>query len=112
MREGRSEPATPTRDPESPRLQILGNSAGVNGQLSDFWVLDASYLRIKNIQVGYSLPKSLINQLKIERVRIYASVENFHTFHNYRKGWDPEINSSGDYYPILATYTFGLNLKF
>jgi TonB-linked SusC/RagA family outer membrane protein len=112
MWEGRFDPANPTRYPEYPRLQILGNSAGVNGQLSDFWVLDASYLRIKNIQVGYSLPKSLINQLKIERVRIYASVENFHTFHNYRKGWDPEINSSGDYYPILATYTFGLNLKF
>jgi hypothetical protein len=112
MWEGRFDPANPTRYPEYPRLQILGNSAGVNGQLSDFWVLDASYLRIKNIQLGYTLPKSITDKLKIERVRIYASVENLHTFNNYRKGWDPEINSGGDYYPILATYTFGINLKF
>jgi TonB-linked SusC/RagA family outer membrane protein len=112
MWKGRFDPANPTRYPEYPRLQILGNSTGVNGQLSDFWVLDASYLRIKNIQLGYTLPESITDKLKIERVRIYASVENLHTFNNYRKGWDPEINSSGAYYPILATYTFGINLKF
>lgn len=112
MWEGRFDPENPTRYPAYPRLQILGNSAGVNGQLSDYWVLDASYLRVKNIQLGYTFPKTMLNFLKIERLRVYASVDNLTTFSGYRKGWDPEINSGGDYYPILATYTFGVNLKF
>lgn len=112
MWKGRFDPANPSRYPEYPRLQVLGNSAGVNGQLSDFWILDASYLRVKNIQLGYTLPKAVLNTLKVEGLRIYASVENLFTFNHYRKGWDPEINSSGDYYPILATYSFGINLKF
>jgi TonB-linked SusC/RagA family outer membrane protein len=112
MWEGRFDPANPTRYPDYPRLQVLGNAPGVNGQLSDFWVLDASYLRVKNIQLGYTIPKSLLNRMGVDGLRIYTSVENLITFNNYRKGWDPEINSGGDYYPILATYSFGINLKF
>jgi len=112
MWKGRFDPANPTRYPDYPRLQILGNSTGVNGQLSDFWVLNASYLRIKNVQVGYSLPKEFLKQIRIDGCRFYASIENPVTFDHYRKGWDPEINSGGDFYPRLATWTFGVNLKF
>jgi TonB-linked SusC/RagA family outer membrane protein len=112
MWQGRFDPSNPTRYPEYPRLQVLGNAAGVNGQLSDFWVLDASYLRIKTIQLGYTFAPKLLKMLHVEGLRIYANAENPVTFDHYRKGWDPEINSSGDFYRILATYTFGINLKF
>lgn len=112
MWDGRFNPASPTRYPAYPRLQVLGNSAGVNGQVSDFWVLNASYLRLKNVQLGYTLTPSILKMLHVDGLRIYASAENLVTFNHYRKGWDPEINSGGDFYPILATYTFGINLKF
>jgi len=115
MWKGRFDPANPVRYPEYPRLQVLGNSDGVNGQLSDFWVLDASYLRIKNLQLGYTFTPIVLKTLHVDGLRIYVSAENPITFDHYRKGWDPETNSSGegaDYYPILATYTFGINLKF
>ena len=112
MWKGRFDPANPTRYPEYPRLQILGNAAGVNGQLSDFWVLDASYLRVKNLQLGYSFSAEILKTLHLDGIRIYASAENPVTLNHYRKGWDPEINTSGTFYPILASYTFGINLKF
>lgn len=110
--QGRFNPASPTRYPDYPRLQVLGNAPGVNGQLSDQWVLNAAYTRIKNIQIGYNLSPNVLKKIHIEGLRIYANAENPLTFDHYRKGWDPEINSSGDFYPILATYTFGVNLKF
>lgn len=111
--DGRFDPNNPTQYPEYPRLQdILGNSVPPNYQTSDFWILNASYIRLKNIQLGYTFPKQWIEKLRISNLRIYAQSENPFSFNSYRKGWDPEINTSGNYYPILATYTLGINLKF
>lgn len=110
--DGRWTPENPNRDAEYPRLEQLVNTGSPNTLLSDYWVLDASYLRIKNLQVGYSFPKSLTNSWKIEGLRVFANVENLVTWHNYRKGWDPEINSGGNYYPILRNFSFGVNLNF
>ena len=110
--EGRWTPENPNRDAEYPRLEQLVNTGSPNTLLSDYWVLDASYLRIKNLQLGYSFPKTLTNSWKIEGLRVFANVENLVTWHNYRKGWDPEINSGGDYYPILRNFSFGVNLNF
>ncbi|GBU07691.1 SusC/RagA family TonB-linked outer membrane protein [Bacteroidales bacterium] len=110
--DGRFDPESPERNPAYPRLEDLGNMVGPNTQTSDFWTLDASYLRLKNVQVGYTLPKSVLKNMKIASLRFYMSSENPISWNKYRDGWDPEINTSGNYYPILATYTFGLNLKF
>ena len=112
MWEGRFNPADPQRYPAYPRLQILGNAAGNNGQLSNYWVRNASYLRLKNLQLGYTLPKKITQSLTISSARFYVSAENLATWTGYPKGWDPEINSSGEYYPLLATFIFGINLKF
>jgi len=104
-------PDKPTRYPKYPRLEIIQNSSN-NTLTSDFWVRNASYFRVKNIQFGYTIPKSITNALGILGARLYVQSENPFTFHHYPKGWDPEINTSGSYYPILKTYTFGVNLNF
>ncbi len=109
--DGYFDPENPTRYPAYPRLEIINNSSN-NTLTSSFWTRNASYLRIKNVQVGYSLPKSLLKKWQVAGIRVYAQCENPYTFHNFPKGWDPEINTDGQYYPILRTYTIGLNLNF
>jgi len=106
------DPENPVRNPEYPRIQDLGNSTPPNYQTSDFWVLNASYVRLKNLQLGYTLPKHITSSIGIENLRFYLQGENLFCINSYREGWDPEINGTGSYYPILATYTFGVNLKF
>jgi TonB-linked SusC/RagA family outer membrane protein len=110
--DGRFNPDNPQRYVEYPRLEILTNSLSGNYVQSDFWALNASYLRIKNLQVGYTIPSAILQSIHLDRLRIYFSADNLYTFKSYRKGWDPEINTGGAYYPILATYVFGVNVNF
>ena len=101
------------RYPDYPRLEEMSNAGTNNTLTSDFWVRDASYLKVRNIQLGYNLPKSLTTKLGSEGVRLYISLDNPFTFTSFYKGWDPEnTNNSGAYYPTLSTYTFGLTLNF
>jgi hypothetical protein len=112
--EGRFDPQNPQRYPAYPRLELLanGDDRNPNTRLSDWWVVDASYLRIKNLQLGYTLVPSILKSSHIDRIRFYFSAENLHTFKKYREGWDPEINTNSRYYPILANYVFGINASF
>lgn len=110
--EGRFDPANPTCYPAYPRLEDLSNSTTPNIVTSDFWTQDASYIRLKNIQLGYTFPKKMLQAAKISNLRVYVQAENPLCWNKYKPGWDPEINTSGNYYPILATYTFGVNFKF
>lgn len=110
--EGRFDPANPTRYPAYPRLEDLSNSTTPNIVTSDFWTQDASYIRLKNIKLGYTFPKKMLQAAKISNLRVYVQAENPLCWNKYKPGWDPEINTSGNYYPILATYTFGVNFKF
>lgn len=101
-------------DATYPRL--LTSTTTVNRAISDFWVVDKSYLRVKNIQLGYRLPKALTQKMAIEGIRVYCSLENFLTFTNY-KGFDPEIqggNSGIDSfnYPTMKQSTVGLSIDF
>ncbi len=109
--EGRFDPQNPQRYPEHPRLELLQNGAEVNPntKLSDWWAIDASYLRIKNLQLGYTLPQSILRSSHIAKMRFYLGAENLYTFKKYRKGWDPEMSTNANYYPILANYVFGIN---
>ena len=98
-----------------PRL-VRGDN--VNWQMSDLYVQDGSYLRLKNIQLGYTLPQKWTKNVLISSLRIYVAAENLLTLTNYR-GYDPEISSGGtslgvDYgvYPQPRTLLCGLNLKF
>ena len=98
-----------------PRL-ALGDSK--NWVCSDIYVQDGSYLRLKNISLGYTLPRALTQKVKINRFRVYVMAENLFTWTKYW-GYDPEIGTSStslgvDYgvYPQARTYTVGFNLSF
>jgi hypothetical protein len=104
--------ANPDRNAKYPRIEVISNSGTGNTATSSFWARDASYLRIKNIQLGYSIPSSIINRLKVQSVRFTLAGENITTFSHYPKGWDPEINTGGSYYPILRNFTVGISVIF
>lgn len=99
--EGRTTPAT------YPRFMLEGDSR--NLQSSDFWLQDASYFKIRNIQLGYSLPKNLISRIDLTRLRIYGGLENYFTFTKF-KGMDPEV--PGMAYPSMKQIVLGINLSF
>ena len=93
-------------------------SKGQNAVTSTWHVEDGSYLRIKNITLGYNLPKDISKYFS--NVRLYCSIQNLYTFTNY-EGYNPEVSnrtdattSGEDYgvYPLARTFTLGLNLKF
>lgn len=84
-----------------------------NEKNSSFWVKDASYIRLKNIQIGYSLPKNLINKVSIQKLRVYISGQNLLTFDRFWDGYDVESPvGTGNHYPQVALYTMGLDVKF
>lgn len=106
---------TPGRtDATYPRL--LTNSTTINKAISDFWIVDKSYLRVKNLQFGYRLPKTVTQKMSIEGIRVYCSLENLLTITNF-KGFDPEIRG-GDSgidsfnYPTMKQSTVGLSIDF
>ncbi|MDI1256103.1 MAG: TonB-dependent receptor [Flavobacterium sp.] len=92
-----------------------------NNVFSSYFVEDASFLRIQNVQLGYTLNKKISEQVGISKFRIYASVNNLYTFTKY-KGYDPSASSPGGnpigdgidngFYPVPKTYTFGVNINF
>lgn len=84
-----------------------------NQRLSTYWLEDASYLRLKNVQLGYTLPKSLTEKLRIDRFRLYVSADNLLTKTDFFYGYDPETPiSNGGFYPQVKTFVFGLNINF
>ncbi|MCM4155765.1 TonB-dependent receptor [Gramella sp. AN32] len=110
--EGHWTAENPNRDAVYPRLETVPGGGTPNTILSSYWLLDASYMRIKNAQLGYNLPEDFLQSTGIANLKIYISGENLGTFSNYRQGWDPEISTDGEFYPIYTTYTLGLNLSF
>ena len=92
-----------------------------NDRLSDRYIEDGSYLRIKNITLGYTFPKKWLQKVKIENLRVQVNIQNLLTFTKYT-GYDPEIGAStasvnvmgldNGRYPSPTTYSFGVNLTF
>ena len=94
-----------------------------NDRISSRFVEDGSYIRIKNIALGYTFPKKWISKAKIENLRLYANIQNLYTFTKYT-GYDPEVGAStqdstgltygldNGRYPTPTTYSFGLNITF
>ncbi len=94
-----------------------------NDRLSDRYIEDGSYIRIKNITLGYTFPKAVLKKVKIDNVRAYVNIQNLYTFTKYT-GYDPEVGAStqdstgltfgvdNGRYPSPMTCSFGLNITF
>lgn len=89
--------------------RLLEHSDTRNTLASDFWIQNKSFVKIRNIQLGYTFPKTLLPNIAIDRLRIYTSLENFFTFTKY-DGLDPEV--SGVDYPAMKQVVLGVNLSF
>lgn len=101
---------------EHPRLTTGPNR---NNVISEYYVEDGSYVRVKNLQIGYTLPSAITEKIGVTRYRIYFAANNLLTFTKYR-GFDPDIGSGSpldagiDYgfYPQARSFMFGMNLNF
>lgn len=107
-----------TGEGTSNRIPRFVQGDNVNWQSSDLYVYDGSYLRLKNIQLGYTLPAALTQKVFISSLRFYVAAENLFTFTKYH-GFDPEISSGGtslgiDYgvYPQARVWTIGASFSF
>lgn len=95
------------RDGAWPRL----GGAGANRELTTFWLDDLTYLRLKNLQLGYNIPETLLNKAHVKKLRIFASAENLKTFTKFR-GLDPEKRgNASDAYPLNKSYSVGINVS-
>lgn len=106
-----------TYNPNSniPRLAMDDKNSNYS-RVSDFYLEKGNYLRLKNLTVGYTLPKSVLTKVGCpdSRIRVYASCENLFTLTKY-SGMDPEVGNNGldgGRYPVSRVFTFGLNVNF
>lgn len=103
------DPATENPNASYPRLSYGENKN--NQQESTYWLRDGSYLRLKTLEVGYTLPKSIVNKAHLNNFRVFFIGSNLLTFSNF-KMWDPEMGSSnGAKYPLSRTLTLGLSVN-
>ena len=96
---------------EQARFPRLSHQSAQNNnyEMSDFWLFNGSYFRLKNITVGYNLPEKLVRRINLERVRVYLSGTDLFSLNDYPTGYDPEaINSTY----ISTSYSLGLSVKF
>ena len=100
-------------------IMKTANTNGGNSLPSEFYVEDGAYFRCKNLQIGYTLPKKVLDKLSFTNLRFYVGVQNLFTITGY-SGYDPEVSSNASFsrgidnssYPNARTYTFGFNASF
>ena len=98
-----------------PRNYALGAvNYGTNRNTQTKYLLDASYLRIKNVTIGYTLPNTLLTKFGVDTFRVYVSGENLHDFDHVPDGINPELSNIGNgaTYPYMKNYSVGVNLSF
>lgn len=91
-----------------PRLSQISAETN-NYEMSDYWLINGAYFRLKNITVSYTLPEQTAQKLFLRNARIYASITDLFSIDNYPDGWDPEVSSNAY---ISKTFNFGIDLKF
>jgi hypothetical protein len=97
------------RDSEIPALTTSDTNR--EGRISSYYIENGSYAKLRTIQLGYNLPKSFVEKLRLDRIRLYASAQNLLTIKSSKfTGADPE--NPGFNYPIPLNLTFGLNVSF
>ncbi len=91
--------------PRLTRANVESNMA-----MSNFWLFNGSYFRLKNVTLGYTLPKTLTQKASIHKLRVYASASDLFSLSKFPQGWDPEMGVSA--YPITTSLIFGLSVNF
>lgn len=90
----------------------LGASRTVDRKLSDLWLFNGRYFRMKNVTIGYTLPKSWMEKISLNSVRVYVAGNDLFCISKFPKGYDPEQSYSGDILPITSSVIFGLQVNF
>ena len=78
--------------------------------MSDYWLFNGGYFRLKNITLGYTLPPKWTEKATIKKIRLYVSANDLFCISNYPSGWDPEMGVSD--YPITTSLLFGISVNF
>lgn len=115
-----------TPDPNNPGVNInpnaqlpastAANANANNSQVSDFWVQDGTYLRLKNLNFGYEIPTNIKELIGVERFRVFVSGSNLITWNNlgiYKGSFDSEgpATQNGTTYPLIRTLSYGINIS-
>lgn len=100
-------------NPKASYPRLTYNTGFNQNTFSTFWLEDASYLRVKNVQLGYTFPEKWMKKARIDNFRVYVSADNLFTFSKFFYAYDPETPvSRGGYYPLVKTVVIGVNLTF
>lgn len=99
-------------DAKYPAISNDGTRKGYNYDTSTLTRHSAAYVRMKNLQFGYTIPQRITQKAKLERVRVYFSGEDLFEFHNTPGGWDPEEGGTYREYPFARNYAVGVNFVF
>lgn len=105
-------PANEDANAAFPRLAFCENTAPHNNyRSSTYWLRDFSYIRLKNLEVGYNLPKDICNKIRFDNIRFFVQAANLVTFSDF-KLWDPEMGSAtGEAYPLTKSITGGIQIN-
>ncbi|AKP53123.1 SusC/RagA family TonB-linked outer membrane protein [Cyclobacterium amurskyense] len=101
---------TPTENENVGYPRLTRNSQSNNYAMSDFWMINGGYFRLKNISLGYTLPSSMAERLGMQNIRVYGNASDLLTIDNYPQGWDPEVSTTG--YPITSSFLMGVSVQF
>src|SRR5690606_15530764 len=101
---------TPER-PNATMPRFTAGSSHNNFQASDFWVYDASYIRLRSLQVGYTIPNKLLGKSRLNAIRVFFLGENLFTFSKMPQGVDPNVPLGDTYFPITKLFSFGVNVS-
>ena len=90
--------------------RLTRNNVDANYAMSDYWLFNGRYLRMKNMTIGYTLPSALTKKASIDMVRFYVSGNDLFCISKYPHGWDPEVSATG--YPITTSVLLGVSVNF
>ncbi|MCL1932772.1 MAG: TonB-dependent receptor [Candidatus Azobacteroides sp.] len=102
------------KNTDVPRIwNDINSNSDPQNVMSTLWLINTGFLRMKNLQVGYTFPKSVLRSINISKLRVFYSVENLFTFDSMPINLDPETNSErASSYPLIRTHSFGVSLTF
>ena len=100
-----------TERPNASMPRLTAGTSHNNFEISDFWVYDASYIRLRNIQIGYTMPKEYASKLKLTSLRLFLIGENIFTLSKMPDGVDPNVPNGSTFFPISKLYGLGININ-